>query len=186
MVKLKEIEKLSPEQRIKKLQELQKKKKEEIENAQKLIKESEEQLVKQKEIEQMIREVPLPKQRRVDVEDLWKEETLEEAVKKEKIPELTEEQRQYGTHLAETKKIEEITQNVYRMEQNIADKGYINPEEQEQFQANVYALRKKEEQYKKVGLDYEAKKSSRVQEEAERFLNIYHRSDADTQYRRAA
>lgn len=172
MVKLKELEKLSPEERIRRLQELQKKNKQEIEKAQKLIKESETQLEEQKEIEQMIRDVPLPEQRRVDVSDLWKGETLEEQVKKEKI-ELTEEQKQYATHLAETKPIEEITQNVYKMEQNIAEKGYINQQEQEQFQSNVYALRKKEEEYKKAGLEYEAKKASRAQEEAEQFLNTY-------------
>ena len=171
MVDLKELEKLSPEERIRRLNELQKKNKEEIENAQKLIKESEEQLKEQKEIEEMIREVPMPKGR-VDVSDLWKSESLEEQVKKEEIK-LTDEQKQYARVLAETRPIEEIAKNIYHMEQNVADKGYINQEEQEKFQTTVYALRKKEEGYKKAGLDYEAKKASHAQEEAERFLNLY-------------
>ena len=151
---------------------MEKKNKEEIEKAQNLIKKSEKQLEEQKEIEEMIRDVPLPEQRKVDVSDLWKSESLEEQVKKEE-PKLTEKQRQYGQILAETKAIEDITQNVYNMEKNVAEKGYMNPNEQEQFQTNVYALKKKEEEYQKAGLEYEAKKASKAQEEAERFLHTY-------------
>jgi len=185
MVKLNELNKLLPEERIKKLKDLEKKNKQEIEKAQQLIKESQEQLQEQKEIEEMIKDVPLPEQKKVDVDDLWKEDTLEEQVKKEKI-ELTEEQKQYGTHLAETKKIDEITQNVYSMEKNIADKGYMNLTEQQQLQSNVYALLKKEEEYKKSGLDYEAKKASKAQEEADRFLHTYRTGDADSGYKGVA
>lgn len=172
MVELKELEKLSPKEKIRRLQELQKKNQEEIEKAQKLILESEEELEEEEKIEEMVRKVPMPEQKKVDVSELWKKETLEEQVKKEEAK-LTEEQRQYGRILAETKPIEEISQNVYNMEKGITEKGYINQEEQERFQANVYALKRKEEGYKKAGLDYEAKKASRAQEEAELFLNSY-------------
>jgi len=172
MVKLDELGKLSPEERIKKLHELQEQSREEIETAQKLIKESEMQLEEEKKIEEMIRDVPLPQQKKIEVSDLWKEESLEEQVSREKVK-LTKEQRQYGIQLAETKAIEDITQNVYHMEQSIAEKGYMNPHEEEQFHSNLYALKKKEEKYRKAGLDYEAKKAMRAEEEAERFLNTY-------------
>ena len=78
MVKLDELGKLSPEERIKKLHELQEQSREEIETAQKLIKESEMQLEEEKKIEEMIRDVPLPQQKKIEVYDLWKEESLEE------------------------------------------------------------------------------------------------------------
>lgn len=171
MVDLKDLEKLSPKERIKVLEEIKKKNKEEIEKAQSLIIESEEEIEKAEEIEQIIKEVPLPKQKQVDVSDLWKSE-LEEKLKKEKIS-ITEEQRQYGRIIAETKPIEEITQKIYNIKDEVKDKGYINRGEQESLQANIYALRKKEEKYEKAGLEYEAKKASHAQEEAERFLNLY-------------
>ena len=171
MVDLKELERLSPKERIKALEEIKKKNKEEIEKAQGLIRESEEEIEKEEEIEQIISEVPLPRQKQVDVSDLWKSE-LEERLKKEKIP-ITEEQRQYGRIIAETKPIDAITQHIYNIKDEVKDKGYLNREEQESLQANIYALRKKEEKYAKAGLEYEAKKAMRTEEEAERFLNLY-------------
>jgi hypothetical protein len=68
-----ELKKLSPKERIKKLKELQEKNKEEIEKAQKLAKEAEEQA----EVEDELREVPIPQLKAVNIEELFTPEERE-------------------------------------------------------------------------------------------------------------
>ena len=70
---LDELKKLSPEERIKKLKELQKKDREEIENAQKLIFESEEDMAREEEVKKM----PIPQLKSIDIESLFSSEEKE-------------------------------------------------------------------------------------------------------------
>ena len=129
MAKSKRLDKfknLSPEQRIKKLKELQEKDKQEIEEAQKLIKESEEQAEAEEELK---KQIPIPQLKTVDIESLFtaeekelfrakrfvedkklqeeekpKQKPLEETVATEApkiIPEEVIELRQYGMELSQ-------------------------------------------------------------------------------------
>ncbi len=70
---LDEIKKLSPEDRIKKLKELQEKDKKEIEKAQALIKESEEEAVREQEVQN----IPIPQIKSVDINSLFTPEEKE-------------------------------------------------------------------------------------------------------------
>ncbi len=64
---IKELRKLSPEERIKKLKELQEKGKKEIAEAQKMISESEEQIAK----EQELKDIPIPQLKSVSIDELF-------------------------------------------------------------------------------------------------------------------
>lgn len=70
---LNELKKLSPQERIKKLKELQKKDREEIEDAQKLILESEEDISREEEVKKM----PIPQLKAVDIDSLFTSEEKE-------------------------------------------------------------------------------------------------------------
>lgn len=71
---LKDLERLSPEARIKKLKELEEKRKKEIEDAQELLKKSEAQLEEEKKI---IEQIPIPQLRAVDIDSLFSESEKE-------------------------------------------------------------------------------------------------------------
>ena len=66
-----DLKKLTPEERIKKLKELEKKRKDEIERAQKLIKQSEEEL---EDDENQKRDIPVPQLKSIDIESLFTDE----------------------------------------------------------------------------------------------------------------
>ncbi|MBW2978243.1 hypothetical protein KY331_05335 [Candidatus Woesearchaeota archaeon] len=70
---LDELKKLSPQERIKKLKELQKKDKEEIEKAQNLILESEEDMAREEEVKKM----PIPQLKAIDIGSLFSSEEKE-------------------------------------------------------------------------------------------------------------
>ena len=116
---IKELKKLSPEERIKKLKELQEKDKKEIAEAQRMISQSEEQLAREDEL----KDVPIPQLKAVSIDELFSPEEKElfkakrfvseipseeeakaqqqkplEDVAHEEAPELTEEQRQAQIH----------------------------------------------------------------------------------------
>ena len=121
--KLDELKNLSPEERIKRLKELQEQDKKEIEEAQKLIKESEEQ---QKQETKLKQQIPVPQLKSVNIESLFSPEEKElfktkrftqekEIVKKEKekpledtvfeeaskkLPDEAQQIAQYGLQLA--------------------------------------------------------------------------------------
>ena len=137
--KLKEIKKLSPEERIKKLKEIEEENKKEINEAEKLIKDS----IKEINIKEEIRDLPIPQIKAVDIESLFspeekevfaakrykesrhvEEETtekpLEETVEQEK-PEITKEELAAHAHyqILANELRREPTENVVQELENI-------------------------------------------------------------------
>ncbi|MBT4651812.1 hypothetical protein HOC13_04815 [Candidatus Woesearchaeota archaeon] len=140
-----ELKDLSPEERIEKLKELEKKKKKEIEEARELLRESEEELRSEEEFKE---KVPIPQVAIEGSEGLSKsekeilelqkgrkeesgeEESLEEAVAREKIEGIPEGiTPDYVARLSQ-----EPTQNIYQEMKNIYsafdEKGYVSSEEE--------------------------------------------------------
>ena len=68
-----DAKKLSPKERIEKLKQIQEKNKEEIEEAQKLLKEAEDEA----EIEEELKDIPIPQLKAVDIEGLFSPEERE-------------------------------------------------------------------------------------------------------------
>jgi hypothetical protein len=162
MAEIDEIKKLSPEERIKRLKELEDEKRKEIEEAEKLIKES---VVEIEQAEDIKQKIPVPQMKAVDIDNLFTQEekqvfatkryqdsklktadekkpeekpeetTLEDAVWEEQ-KNLTEEQiaqqRQYGEQLA----TEQPTQ-LYEMAKELKNEFY---ETGQVDQAKLYAL----------------------------------------------
>ncbi|MBD3355300.1 hypothetical protein GF361_04930 [Candidatus Woesearchaeota archaeon] len=162
---IKELKKLSPKERIKKLKELQEKDKEEIKQAHELLKQAEDE----SEIEDELREIPIPQLKAVEIGELFspeekelfktkrfssgkkKKETKEKETKErpsameniaETAPKLSpEEEQQHIEYLQElskkpTETLYNETKNIYS---NFKDKGYISPEEQEKLNDIEYA-----------------------------------------------
>ncbi len=100
---LDELKKLSPQERIKKLKELQKKDKEEIEKAQKLILESEEDIVR----EEQVRKIPIPQVKAVDIDSLFSAEEKELFKAKRFVEERREEEKPAPAPLKE-RALEEV------------------------------------------------------------------------------
>lgn len=123
---IKDIEKLSPQERIKKLKELEEKNKQEIEKARRIIAESEDEL----ELQEKLKQVEIPETEEVNVANLFKrEESLEETVRKER-PEISEEdlrqQKEYFANL-EAPKIEERISYLRETANN--NEGYMTNEQ---------------------------------------------------------
>ena len=140
--KLKDIEKLSPEERIKKLREIAEQDKEEIEKAQELIKESEDELA----VEEKIKHVQMPENQEVDVPGLFRgeEESLEDTVAKEKINIRNEDVKQQQQYLSQlqTREIEQRAENIY---QQIQEAGYVSSEQMQQVAAMYQETRQRSE-----------------------------------------
>ncbi len=168
--RLKEIKKLSPEERIKKLKKIEEENKKEINEAEKLIKDS----IKEINIKEEIRDLPIPQVKAVDIESLFspeekevfaakryenarqrhaEEETaeipLEETLEQEK-PEITEEeleaQRQYQIlelRREPTKNIVQELQNIYHQ---VRGTGEVTGEQMTRaYVANVIAEERQRE-----------------------------------------
>jgi hypothetical protein len=139
---LKDIENLSPENRIKKLKEIEEKDKKEIEQAHTLIKESEEEI----EIETKLKHVTPPERGEVNVKKLFETEetSLEETVEAEK-PEVSDEdlrkQQQYIHELP----TQEIGQRVGYIQQKIQDNGYISNEQKAEISSIYQEIKEREE-----------------------------------------
>ncbi len=143
--RLKELKNLSPEERIRKLKEIEEKDKEEIEKAHQLIKESEDEI----EIEEKIKQVEIPSEKKVDVSRLFKseEDSLEETVKKE-APKVSEEElRKQQTYLKElpTQKIE---QKAEYLQQRVQQTGYVSNEQRSEISSMYQELKQREEDFK--------------------------------------
>ncbi|RLG24347.1 hypothetical protein DRN85_07790 [Methanosarcinales archaeon] len=161
---LKEIKKLSPEERIKKLKKIEKENKKEINEAEKLIKDS----VKEINVKEEIRDLPIPQIKAVDIESLFapeekevfaakryenirqrnvEEETaeipLEETVEQEK-PKITEEeleaQRQYQILELRREPTENVVQELENIYQQVRETGGVTGEQMRMaYAANVVA-----------------------------------------------
>jgi len=163
MNELNGLKKLSPEERIKRLREIEEKDKKEIEEAQKMLKESE------NEIENEIRikdQVPIPQIKAVDISQLFTheekemykskrggsaekkkedaplEETVSEEGKKIKEEQVKQIQRQYGKIFEEAP-----AKNVYQAfmgaVENASESGYVSAEQQGVMAAAYDAMKEK-------------------------------------------
>ena len=140
--KIKDLEKLSPEDRIRKLREIEEEDRKEIEAAQSLIKESEDQIV----IEERVKRVKPPETGEVDIDDLFKpeEESLEDTVEAEK-PRISEEdlrQQQQYIHELPTQQIE---QRAGYIQQRIQETGYVTNELRAEIGSIYQEIRQREE-----------------------------------------
>lgn len=84
-MELEDIKKLRPEERIRRLKELEKKRKEEIEKAEELIRSSEHEL----RVEEELRDIPIPQVKAVNIEQLFGAEERRVFKTKRFIPEET-------------------------------------------------------------------------------------------------
>jgi len=145
--KIDDIRKLSPEERIEMLRELEEDNKKEIEEAEKLMKES---MVEIRN-EEIIREIPPPGIKPVDISKLFETEEdkkpdvqqpLEETVEKEK-PEVSQEQiAQYGAKLS-TEPMEDIYNRMKNIYSDVNENGYMNSGQQQELASLDYAMNKK-------------------------------------------
>lgn len=162
MPNIKELRRLSPEDRIRKLKEIAEKDKKEIKDAQKLIKQSEDEIEEERKIKEQI---PIPQVKAFDISELFtqeekdmyrakrmvgperkeeEEKPLEKTVEEEEVK-LTEEQqreqqRQYMQTI-EGKPIENIYSGVANIMDEARETGYIT-NEQKNFMAAAYEVAK--------------------------------------------
>jgi hypothetical protein len=149
---LEKIKNLPPEQRIKALQDMEKKNKEEIENIQKSIEESIVQVKKNEKIEEELKEV-IPKQKEVDISELFSEEDESDIEKQaKKAPKGEEKNLEEGVSYWSKKSIGDINERVAYLNQIVEGEGQLNYQQQQEAQAIGYALAKKEEQYANAGV----------------------------------
>jgi len=185
---LKELKKLSPNKRLEKLKELQKKDREEIEKAQKLLQETEDEIGREKELEK----IPIPQLKSVDIDALFsseekelfrakrfitggpkkekpakakpgeKKSELEEIAAEAKILKSEEEaaHAQYLTQLSQ-KPVERLYSRVKEIYNQVKESGYMTQEQQNELNTIDYATRRKMQ-------DIEAGKYKEVTQEAAR------------------
>lgn len=144
------IMKLSPSERIKKLKDLGEQKKKEIEEAENLIKES----LSEIRTEELIRDMPPPQMRGVDITKLWDEEKpkdkkleekwLEDSVAEAKSALNEEQTRQYGMQLSKAP-TEDLYSRMKEIYGSVQNAGYMNTQEQRDLENIKYALHRKEE-----------------------------------------
>lgn len=146
---LEEIKKLPPEQRIKALQELEKKNKEEIEKIQKSIEESIQQVKEQDDLEEELKEI-IPKQKKVDINELFnveEESKIEKEAKKSAEKERDTRNLESDIKYWSNKPLGDINDRVGYFNQVKQEQGQLSYQQQQEAKAIGYALQKKEEQY---------------------------------------
>jgi hypothetical protein len=174
-----DLDKLPPEERIKKLKELEKKQKEEIKKAQDLIKKSEEEL---EEKEEEKRKIPVPLLKSVDIEHLFggeekdlfetkryvkKEKPLEETVVEEK-PKLTQEQveqLQVQYSVQRNTEMDKIYNRVKEVYQQFKETGEVTAKQMGEVVAAAYATRQKRD-------DIEAGKYTEFSDAINKEMNV--------------
>jgi len=126
-----EIKKLSPEERIKKLKELEEERKKEQEEANKLIQESIDEIKR----EELVKQIEVPEQEHVNIDDLFaaESENLEQTVAREPTPEVEEEIGHLYNRLGELKETFQETEYM-----NAQQRKELNQAEQrlKQIEAN--------------------------------------------------
>jgi hypothetical protein len=145
-----DIKKLPPEERIKRLKELEEKNKKEIDEAGRLIKESEGQIAEEKRIKE---QMPIPQLRAVDISSLFggeekqlfaakhftsekKDEPLESAIEKEerRLEQMNAEEKKEFFHELPTQDLYAIRQEIYAAQET----GRINRE----METSLYNIRR--------------------------------------------
>ena len=139
--RIKELEKLSPEERIARLKEIEEEDKKEIERAHELIKESQDEM----EIEEKIKHVKPPERNEVNVSDLFKQEDgLEETVEKEKIQVNEEEMRKQHDYFRGLK-TEQIEQRAEYLQNKVQEAGYMSNEQRNEVSSMYQEIKEREE-----------------------------------------
>ena len=149
---LKNLKKLPPQERIKKLQELLEKNKDEIQKAQDLIKSSKEE----DRQEQELKKVPVPELKKINLDDLFskeevkekKEEQEEESIQEpldtiaQEAPQQTAVNVEYASHLSQqpATQLQERMTGIYTA---VKEQGYMNLNQQQELANIDYASRKK-------------------------------------------
>ena len=137
---IEDIKKLSPEERIKRLKELEKQNQEEIKKAQDMIKESEDEIA----IEEKVKQVEIPESGEVDVSRLFKkEEDLEETVKKEQ-PQLSEEELRHQQEYLSQLPTQRIEQRAEYLQQRFEQTGYVTNEQRAELGQMYQEIRQRE------------------------------------------
>jgi hypothetical protein len=190
-----DTKKLSVEERIKKLKEIQKKNQEEIKKAQDLLKSSEEEL-EDKEKEKI--DIPIPQLRAVDIGELFSDEekqmfkskrfgketkskkgealedTVEVEEKKLTPKQIQEAQQQYRIKLSR-EPVEELYNQIKNIYQNAQQKG-VTPDQLSQINNIEYALDKKKQDIEDGTYnpsEYAAHKLVKIQEIGEELKKKY-------------
>ena len=144
---LEKIKNLPPEQRIKALQEMEKRNKKEIEQIQRSIEESIEQVRKNEDIDEELQE-RIPKQKDVDISELFDEKDGSDIEKQaNKAPREEQNNLEEGVRYWSNKSIVDINNRVSYFSQVKEEQGQLTYQQQQEAQAIGYALEKKEEQY---------------------------------------
>lgn len=206
-----ELKNLPPEERIKKLKELEKQKKKEIEDAQKQIRESENELserIKWKE------KVPIPAVASEDVEALSEAEkevvmahkgirkkskespevkkkekkddaNLEEITAAEKVelpPELME--AEYTKHLSQ-RPMQNLYEDIKRINEAVEEKGYVSREEERRIEYLSSAVERKLEDVHAGKYSFSedvAKAASLTVQLGSKLRDVYHRNREERKY----
>jgi len=155
MVDIEELKKLPPEERIRRLKEIEERDRKEIEEASKLIKDSEGQMEEERKLKEQI---PIPQLKAVDISSLFtedekqmyavkrfvdtrgKQQELEKTVQQEqqRIEEMNEQEKEKFFHELPTQDLYNIQKDIYQQ----AEQDNLNQEQRD----NVYAIRREFDQ----------------------------------------
>jgi hypothetical protein len=139
--RIKELEGLSPEERIAKLKEIEAEDKKEIERAHELIRESEQEIVADERIK---RDKP-PERGEIQVsESRENDESLEETVEKEKVMATEEQIRQQHDYFRGLK-TEQIEQRAEYLQNKIQESGYISNEQRNEITSMYQEIKGRED-----------------------------------------
>lgn len=160
MADIKDIKKLSAKERLKVLDELKKKQEEEIkkkqkeiEEAEKLITESEKEAKNDQELEEKL----APKQKKINIDDLFQDNEFRELEKIKKRENVSPEQIDYISNLSK-KPAEELENRMEYIQNVVQDKGYMTNEQQEEARNIEYAMQQKTNDLEKG--DYQASRET--------------------------
>ena len=198
-----DLKKLSPKERIERLKKIQEKNKEEIDKAQEMLKEAEDEA----EIEEELKDIPIPQMKAVDIgalfspeeRELFKAKRFESGSKKEEEEEkpvqkksselediaetapkmsMAEEQKNVEYIQSLSKKpVEELYSRTKEIYQEFKDTGYLSRDKQEELNNIHYANRKKLD-------DIEAGKYHEASKEVANDMVLIEKMKNAVQYRR--
>jgi ParB-like chromosome segregation protein Spo0J len=134
-----ELKILSPDDRIKRLKEIEEERKQEIERAQELIKECEEELEREEDVKRIMETVEIPQQQKINVEQLiinHQSKSLEQSIEEAK-PEQSIEEFNMAQFYEQNVNLKDLAGSIYSKLSDLKDKSfsdtYWTSEEQNQF-----------------------------------------------------
>ena len=140
--KVDDVKNLTPEERIKRLKEIEEKNKAEIEKAHQLIKDSEDEI----ELGEKLKQVEIPENKEVNVESLFgpEEDSLEQTVEREKI-EIDEEAMRHQQQYLKQLPTGQIEDRAEYLQQTIQDSGYVTNEQRNEISNMYNEIRERED-----------------------------------------